>query len=294
MKPVAGLIHEKESSYNLVQVIEKGSTRYLLLNEGQGYHSAYTPGQISSGREIRIWDLFLAAPFFNNPPYSPDRIRSLAVVGLAGGTIPLQYTAIFGPIPIDGIEIDPAIVDAGRRFFGMTQPNLNVIVGDGRAELSRTGRKYSVVALDAYRVPYIPWHLTTIEFFQEVRDRLEPDGVVALNVVRTKSDRRLIGALSGTLRAVFPSVHVVDVPGRFNSLIVATALPTVRENVAANLRSLSKEIHPLLYKALSTAERNAVPPPESEVVFTDDWAPVERFTDQMILNHLAGKGSESR
>ena len=55
----------------------------------------------------------------------------LLAAGLAGGTTARQFTEIFGPIPIDGVEIDPEIVEVGREYFAMNQPNLNVIVEDG-------------------------------------------------------------------------------------------------------------------------------------------------------------------
>ena len=56
----------------------------------------------------------------------------MALIGSAAGTIAKQYTKVYGPIAIDGAEIDPAIVAVGRQYFGMTDPNFNVYVQDGR------------------------------------------------------------------------------------------------------------------------------------------------------------------
>ena len=117
IKPAEGMIFEAESAYNYIQVVEVRGTRYLLLNEGQAVHSVYNPNSLAT---FGTWDYFLVAPFFNAPPYTPDQVRSLCMIGLAAGTTPRQYTAVFGPIPIDGVEIDPVIVDAGRRLFAMT------------------------------------------------------------------------------------------------------------------------------------------------------------------------------
>jgi spermidine synthase len=283
LKPTAGLLDERESEYNFVQVVERGGTRYLLLNEGQGIHSIYNPNRLET---FGTWDYFLVGPLFNPPPRAPEQVRSLALVGLAAGTISKQYTQVYGPIPIDGIEIDPEIVDVGRRYFDMTEPNLNVIVADGRWALARSRATYSVIGVDAYRLPYIPWHLTTREFFAEAHGHLAEDGVLVINVGRTFTDRRLIDAMVGTLQSVFASVHVVDVPDTFNSILFATVQATTPANLEANLAALEAEAHPLLRSAAARALENLQPTPASEVVFTDDWAPVEQLTNSIVLRFI--------
>lgn len=292
LKPVpegASLLYETESAYNYIQVVEWDGVNYLLLNEGLGLHSVYDPDNLYTGG---TWDYYLAAPFFNAPPYAPSDVTSLAMIGLAGGTIPKQFTAVFGPIPIDGMEIDPAIAQAGRDYFAMNEPNLNVIVEDGRLALSASARTYDVIGVDAYRLPYIPWHLTTVEFFQEVRDHLSDEGVVAINVGRTAEDRRLIEALAGTMGAVFPSVHVVDVPLTCNSIMVATVQPTTPENLPANLALMGEDAHPLLRIAVQSAYDNLAATPQGGPVFTDDRAPTEQLTDLILVNFLLSGSTE--
>lgn len=288
----AQTIYEGESAYNYIQVARWGEANVLLLNEGQGIHSMYYPDYPDFIETGGTWDYYLAAPFFNEPPYTPGDVGSLAMVGLAAGTTPKQYTRVFGSIPIDGFEIDPEIVEVGREYFDMTEPNLNVVVQDGRFGLLTTGKTYDVVAIDAYKLPYIPWHLTTREFFEEVRGHLTERGVVAINVGRTVDDRRLIEAFAATLAAVYPSVHVIDVPNTCNSILVATAQPTEPENLLANLERLPAGAHPLLPKVLARAYEQIRPTPEGGVVFTDDRAPTELMTDLILVNFVLSGGSE--
>ncbi|HUN24435.1 MAG TPA: fused MFS/spermidine synthase [Anaerolineales bacterium] len=288
IKPTRGLIYETESEYNLIQVAEVNETRYLLLNEGQGLHSVYSPHQL--GTQGGTWDYFLTAPFFNMPPYAPSQVQSLAVVGLAAGTIPKQYSAVFGPIPMDGIEIDSEIVRVGQEYFAMNEPNLHVIIGDARWELPLLEKQYSVVGIDAYRLPYIPWQLTTVEFFQDVQAKLLPDGVLVINVGRTETDRSLIAAMYTTLREVFPSVYIMDVPYSFNSILVATVQPTQAQNLAANLALLPSDAHPLLREALALGVQTLQPAPAPSIVFTDDYAPVEQMTNAIVFNFLLNEG----
>ena len=281
------LRYEDESAYNYIQVQEtQDGYRYLYLNEGQGIHSIWHPTEyLYSG----TWDYFLSAPYFNAPPYSPSAVQSLMVIGLAAGTIPRQYIEVYGDIPIDGVEIDGGIVEAAAEFFDMNEtmmPSLTVHVQDGRYILNQLNQRYSVVAIDAYRPPYIPWHLTTVEFFQEVSEHLLPNGVVAINVGRTNTDRRLVDAMTRTLSEVFPTIHAVDVPNSFNTILYATLQQTTLANLQVNTDNLPETTNPILVAVLNNTLENSVPVNTSDVVFIDNRAPVETLVDSLVLNFL--------
>ena len=284
-KATTGMIYETESSYNYIQVLEENKYRFLRLNEGQGMHSIYHSTILNYAGP---WEQVLVAPYFNPAPYDPNQLHSMAIVGLAAGTTARQATAVYGAIQIDGYEIDPVIVDVARRYFDMNMPNLNVIVQDGRWGLEHSTRKYQVISLDAYRPPYIPWYLTTREFFTIVRQHLTPDGVATINVGRAPEDRILIDTLAATARTVFPSVHVVDLPNTFNSVIFATVQATTSENLLLNQSALRARsgVHPLLLSAMQTAVKNLQPAPSPAQIYTDDLAPIELITNNMVLKFL--------
>ena len=282
------LLYEDESAYNYIQVIEDNNgARYLYLNEGQGIHSQWHPTQITYDR---TWSFFLTAPYFNDS-FTPDEMQSLMVVGLAAGTIPRQYIAVYGDIPIDGIEIDPGIIEAGERYFQMNEthmPSLTTYAQDGRYVLNQLDGDYTVIGVDAYKAPYIPWHLTTIEFFQEVHDHLAANGVLAINVGRTSTDRRFVDALTHTIGHIFPSIHAMDVPKSFNTILIASKQPTSAANLQANLARLPADASPLLRQALALGTESLVPADvnASDMLFTDDRAPVETLVDSLVLNFL--------
>ncbi|MGA2111707.1 MAG: fused MFS/spermidine synthase [Anaerolineales bacterium] len=292
IKDTVGQIFEKESAYNYIQVIQRGSTRYLLLNEGEGVHSIYDPNQLAT---YGTWDYFLSAPFFNRPPYSSAMVDSVAIVGLAAGTSARQFTAAFGPIPIDGFEIDPAILQVGRQYFDMNEPNLNPIAQDGRWGLEHSRRTYSVIVVDAYRPPYIPWQLTTQEFFEVVRQHLEPQGVLVMNIARLPDDRRLLDGIASTVHTVFPSEYVVDVPDSLNSILYATCQPTQVGNLLANRDEFlsaepKSEGGRFLLDVLDRTVANLQSAPGPGPVFTDDWAPVEQLTNSMVIHFVLSGG----
>jgi predicted membrane-bound spermidine synthase len=287
------LIHETESAYNYIQVVQWEDEIWLQLNEGQGVHSIYRPNSVLVQG---IWDFFLIVPFFNNPPFAADRVGSLALIGSAAGTVAKEYTAVYGPIPIDGAELDPEIIRVGREYFAMNESNLNTVAQDGRYFLANSPEKYDVIAIDAYRPPYIPFHLTTREFFAQAREHLTEQGVVAINVGRTQSDWRLVEALASTMKAEFPSVYLVDMGDEgydiINVLVVATVQPTRLENLVTNaalLAASSTETGQLLHGVASEAVGRAQEFTTPGTVFTDDKAPVEQVVHGLIVNYLMGR-----
>lgn len=285
IKASPGQIFETESAYNYIQVLERDGFRYLRLNEGQGIHSVWHPTVMDYSGP---WEQFLAAPFFNPSPFTQKDVRRIAIIGLAAGTVARQSTAVFGALPIDGYEIDPGIIEVGQKFFGMTMPNLNAYAQDGRLGLASSPWKYGLIGIDAYRPPYIPWHLTTREFFQIVFDHLTPDGVMVINVGHSPNDRRLVDGLVSTVQTLFPSVYVMDVPLSFNAIVYATRHPTRMQNLYDNFLFLTgrKDTHPLLLASIQRVIENQRPISESQVVFTDDWAPIEWITNEMVLNYV--------
>ncbi len=286
IKSTVGQIYEGESAYNYIQVLEKADgTRVLRLNEGQGEHSLWKADRLDFEGP---WEQFVAAPFFNKPPHEPGEVQNMAIIGLAGGTVARQATAVYGALPIDGYEIDPQIIAVGRKYFDMNEPNLNAIAQDGRWGLEHSPRKYSIIGVDAYRPPYIPWHMTTVEFFRIVQQHLTADGVMVINVGRSPTDRRLIDGLVGTISQVFPSIYVVDLPYSFNSIVYATVQPTDINNLYQNLIHLYGEpgVHPLLLRSMEWAVVYLKPTPSSPVVYTDDRAPIEWITNNMVLSYV--------
>jgi predicted membrane-bound spermidine synthase len=284
LKSNTGQIYETESAYNYIQVAQQGGFTVLRLNEGQGVHSIYHPEVLQYDGP---WDQFLVSPYFY-PNRRPSDVERVAIVGLAAGTAARQMTAVYGPIPVDGFEIDPEIVEVGQKYFGMTMPNLTVHTGDGRLNLERSPHQYDVIAVDAYRPPYIPPHMTTQEFFQIAAAHLTDDGVLTLNSASVPGDRRLIDGLATTMATIFPSIYTVDVPGSLNTMIFATKQPTTPENFAANLVALSADptVHPLLIHTMQVTFSNLRTDYETTTVFTDDHAPIEWIVNDMVIRFI--------
>jgi spermidine synthase len=282
-------LYETESLYNYIRVMKYNAYDFTILelNEGQAIHSLYSATTLLSGG---VWDYFLVAPYFANN-VKPTDLKRMALIGSAAGTIAKQYTRVYGPIQIDGAEIDPAIVAVGRQYFAMNDPNFAVHAQDGRYFLRNSQRTYDIVAVDAYRPPYIPFHLTTREFFTEIKDHLNDNGILVINAGHTLSDYGLVNVLAATMKDVFPNVYVLDVPARGsavgNSLVIATKQATKIENFKANVAQTKNETLQLIADSAEQVREVKDSNVEGQrVVFTDDHAPVEEVVHRILINFI--------
>ena len=287
------ILYEDESLHNYIAVRQWGSERHLKLNEGIGLHSVYHPDTLLSAG---IWDYFLLAPLFNEPPAVPNEDFQMLLIGLAAGTVSELFTDVYGPVAITGVELDEQIIEVGRRYFNMNQPNLNAVAADGRRWLAQQppDRQWDLIAIDAYRPPYLPFHLTTVEFFQLVERHLTGNGVLAINVGRTATNFALVDALAATVAEIFPSVYLIDEPGPSgtlaNSLLVATAQPTDLDSLTHTISTLPESL-PMDFRVFAREARPYARislPPKTAPILTDDHAPVERIVHSIILDFLRG------
>jgi hypothetical protein len=175
-----------------------------------------------------------------------------------------------------------ALEDRDPRF-----PNYHTYVQDGRVFLATTDRRYDVIGIDAYRIPYIPAHLTTREFFQSARDHLTTDGVLAINVTGGIA-RRLGDSLAATMRAVFPQVFLIDTSAAVNRFIVGVNHP-VGDGPAHFVSNYRRMPSAALREVMATAIRSddtkqSVREWKGQApIFTDDWAPIEWMVEGGIL-----------
>jgi spermidine synthase len=279
MLPTQGMIAEKETPYNYLQVVQAGPTRLLIVDWGA--FSFYTPGEFRTGQ---YYDYLMLAPLLRPRP-PKTWLENMLVIGLGAGTVSKQATQAFGPIAIDGVEIDPGIVDLGREYFDMREANLKVHETDGRAFLANSRTPYDWVVVDAYQGSEIPFHLITREFFQQLKSHMSPEGVVAINVAWwKKDDTELLQRLTATVKSVFPTVCAVTGIGDSSAVLLAGGKDASPSNIIANakltgfpgLLEIAEEL------GGKDAPRLEFPAGMGEP-FTDDRTVVDKIVDRMYL-----------
>jgi spermidine synthase len=253
--PEARLLHVEPSRFAPVVVFEQYGERCMNFNEIEagGRQSCQDLGE--PGRLVFEYTRMMAAALLIKP-----RPQSVLVIGLGGGSLPVALHTLLPEAVIDTVELDPAVVNVARRYFGYeTGPRQRVFTEDGRVfveRAAREGRRYGIVMLDAFDTDYIPPHLMTQEFLERVRDILEPDGLVVAN---SFAQSRLHERESATYAAVFGEFFNLKAGLEGNRVIVASRgdLPDdarIRDNVAA----LAGRLLPLGVDAAKAAEVFAV------------------------------------
>jgi spermidine synthase len=270
------VVAESETEYQYARVIQRSDgSRVLELNEGQANHSIYRPGTVLTND---YWDDHLVLPFAAGRQSPP---RKVAILGNAAGTTARAYGALFPRTRVDAVEIDPELAKLGERWFGLRpRPELHLHAADARPWLRESGGGFDAISVDAYRQPYIPFYLTTKEFFQLVRARLAPGGVVIVNVGHPEGENQLEKVLTATMKAAFP--YVVRDPGEpTNTQLVASVSPIGAAELRSSLPALPRPLRPV---ADDVAGRLAGPL-GGGTVYTDDHAPVEWLVDRSIVQY---------
>lgn len=265
----AAVIWERETEYQYARVIEKpDQTRFLELNEGHAVHSIYRPGEWLTGN---YWDQMLAGAYAGERPP-----RTVAILGSAAGTTARQLGHYAPQARVDAVEIDPELTDVGRELFDLGGPNLHTHTADARPWLEATSRRFDVIMVDAYRQPYIPFYLTTQEFFALAKAHLAPGGVVVVNSAHPPGSTTLEKVLTATLRTVFGHDQVWRDPSEATN---TTLIADTGADPRTALRTAADQAPPDLAGVLRRTAVRTTPGLDGGAVYTDDRAPVEWLID---------------
>jgi len=270
---------------------EKSLYRNILVYEDQGLRCMKF-GRQSTGRQtcislknpdvlvLNYTKMLLGALYLKPDP------RNILIIGLGGGSLPSALKKIVPQAKIETVELDPSVAKVAERFFGFKPGKDNAVaIEDGRVFVKRAqkqGKKYDLVILDAFDHVYVPEHMLTQEYLQEVKSLLEKDGVLAAN---TFSSSRLYDAESATYASVFGAFYNLKTENR---VILASngGLPPMAQ-IQANAGQAEQKLNTLgtgkdwLLPLFSTK----IDWPERTRILTDQYSPA---------NLLNGSNSQKR
>lgn len=273
-----GLV-KRITPYQTLEIAEVDDVRFLYSDGFQ-----QTGVRLGTGEPGLVYPRFAPAALLLRP-----EIRSLLVLGLGGGSTGRYLQKRIPGLDIDYVEIDPTVVELAREYLLFEPaPTDRVHMIDARRFLSQTESRWDMIYADTYIGLAIPFHLTTLEFFGIARERLEPDGVFAVNLAAGLT-QPFSRAVYATLSASFRHTYVFSVPRTSNILIVATDAPSrvTREAALrrAELLETSLRFDPsltVIAKSLLDVELELGP----EDLLSDSFAPVDR------LVHLGERGAK--
>ena len=181
------------------------------------------------------------------------RSRNVLMIGCGGGTLATMARA--DGIRATIVEINPLSFEISRRYFHLPK-GVACHVGDGRAFLRSTTKRYDAIVLDAYEGSKLPGKMRTPAFFKLVKSRLHPKrGCLFVNVVMRNDRDRHLDQVAGIIGKSFDTVRLLDAPGTIDRNAVAMAgavdalaLPTLTLKPKAGSRLLTREIKAMRFR----------------------------------------------
>ena len=261
-----GLLYEGESVYNYLRVQDSPKRTVLSTNVLFGVQSVL---EKSDGLTGMYYDYALTAPFLTKS--GTQKAQDVLILGMGSGTYARQLLRYLPGTKVAGVEIDRKITDLAHQYFQLPA-QVPVTEYDGRAYLNEDPQKYDVIMVDAYQDITIPFQMSSVEFFQSVRQHLKPGGVMVVNLNMHGTEQGGIADwLADTVAGVFPEVMTIDVPGNTNRELFAG-----ERGLKASLAQNSQTVRdPQLKDLLATIGNRAVLYHSGGRKFTDDKAPVE-------------------
>lgn len=274
----AETLHEERSVYRNIFVTEVDGRRCLLFNAVRGERNQTCMNMRNPKEFVFHYARMTMAGLLVNP--DP---KNILIAGLGGGTLPSALHELYPNAKIEIIEIDQAVVNVAKNFFNFEESeNVETHVLDARVFIKRaglTGRKFDFIVLDAFTGEYIPEHMLTQEFLEEVKQVMTPDGVLISN---TFSSSQLYDYESQTYRAVFGDFFNLKMSGSGNRVIIAQQqeLPSLG-TLKANAQPLYETLKPYGVEILEFPSRMSTRP---------DWDQTQRvLTDQFSPANLLGR-----
>src|SRR5215475_6646878 len=267
------LLESRESLYNNIYVYQQGSYVSMTFGYNKNIYTESTYNTLDD-RDLPVeYTRFMTASLM----YA-GQIKSVLEIGFGGGRTAWYLHRFLPDVPVTSVELDPTVVELARKYFGVRdEPNFRVVNQDGRLFLSESKERYDIILIDAYRGPFVPFHLLTKEFYQIVKDHLADGGVVAQNVEPTTM---LFDSAVKTINAVFPQLDFYRADGN----IVTVAYDggeRKAEDLAAAAGERDKAYGLRFHLADMLSERRRIQIDGGQVidpgakVLTDDFAPVE-------------------
>jgi len=262
------LLYEGESVYNYLQVKDEEDAVTLSTNVLFGVQSIMMKHGSWTGM---YYDYALAAPAASDGAAGPLKIL---ILGNGTGTYARQCRTYFPDATVKGVEIDQKITDLAGRYFAYPD-DIETVTYDGRAYLNASKEKFDVILVDAYQDITIPFQMSSREFFTLVRDHLNENGIMAVNMnMHSDGEGSINEYLSDTISSVFANVCTVDVPNTTNRELFAGKKPadTVKSSLEHGIRLLKNGelVRPMQAVAGEMKEYRS-----GNKVLTDDRAPVE-------------------
>lgn len=263
-----GVVAQVESLYNDIYVYRRPNGFYVLSFGAERLR--YTESVVNPTDELDL-PVYYTQSMTAGLAYAPA-LEDAAIIGLGGGRTAWYHHKSVPELDMTAVELDPAVAQIADQFFSVrNEDNFNVDVLDGRMWLAASDRDFDIIMVDAYRGPFVPFHLLTREFYELVSEHLKPGGVVIQNV---EPSTMLFDSAVATIKSAFD--NIVFIEGQGNIVILAYDGPPRDEAELQRIAAERQEKYGFRYPLKDILARRYTPEYDAATVpLTDDFAPVE-------------------
>ncbi len=278
------LLADRMTPYQTLRVTESDGVRFL--HSDGIVHAAVI---VESREPWLVYPRLQSAALLLNPDLS-----SFLGLGMGGGSAGSYLKRRLPDLHIDYVDIDPAVPELARELMFFEEGDHSVVhIDDGRRFLtSQPATRWDYIYVDTYIGHSIPFHLSTVEFFSEIKAHLNPGGVLGINLISNLENPFAQGVLR-SVHVVFKKLYLFSVPAG-NYLLLATNLeePPGQQQLLATARRLDPQytFEPSLEKVaglLRDVDLDLVDAP----LLTDKFAPVNHL---VRMDKNWDGGSENR
>lgn len=188
------------SPYNAdIRVVEERGVLKVLVN-----------GSRQSGEYIKmLWDTAFDA--FDVGEHKA--VSSILVLGVGGGTVIHLLSHLFPEANITAVDIDPTMIDVGRRYFKLDAiPHLTLVEADARAYVVSQAKRpprYDLIVVDLFVGRDIPEFVSDISFLQDCKRLLSKRGSIVINYLRELSYGEKSNEVKSKLEQLFSTVQEI-------------------------------------------------------------------------------------
>jgi spermidine synthase len=262
----SGLLEKRESLYNNIFIFGDRDNVTMTFGQNKRYYTESSmrlsdPGALTV-EYTRLMTLGIVYP---------PKVERILEIGLGGGRTVSYLSAALPDTAILAVELDKDVVDLAKKYFKFKETaRLRTVVADGRAFLMRDKDFWDVILIDAYRGPFVPFHLLTREFYALVKSRLAPGGVVVQNI---EPNTMLFDSATATLASVFRSVDLYE--GGGNVVAIGSDGPPLTQAELLARAAKAHDLYNLRYDLRTMVKERRVLRRPAGKIMTDDFAPVE-------------------
>ena len=249
---ISTIEYESPSFYGNIKVIKvknsknKIKSKYILFQDGLMQNTTDDNG---NSLNQYIWTMYYLTKLYK-------KTDNALVLGFGAGIIPVKLSN--QGFHVDTVDINPNLLNIAKTYFNYKSVNIKFFVSDARTYVRKCKKKYDVIVIDLFMADGVPEHLTTKEFYQDLKSCLNNDGIVVSNTFMDFTNKLGFNSVLSTFNTVFKDVYYSNkVKNRVDNLFIVASRKGVIKNLdlSINFNSTPKNITPKIISILKSFEK---------------------------------------